>query len=611
MKYNTFIIFFTLGGNMGKVEFARRTCDMLSTRIMALENYDLNTFLAYDKYFELVLSLGYLVLSKEKIIYKDKKEKDFLKRLHSLVDNREIDHVFAEHFSSIMPTLENARVNANQWILDNIRDSIMHEKFDIDLENELIIIDNDYYKRECKTKIPFQWIIDYAKYDILRKKKSKHCLIKGFYYNKYFHKNWITDFSDFVKNNIFYYIDIYGEPFSITEVRERIFGLLDESLKGLPEENEKHPFKEYKRDFCKIQNNIYETIKKEFPRTYVHIGVDNNKEYILKQVEGKKVSLPYDVVFEQMQNKYKKRSWDLLNLITDTLNLLGKNVDTSKNRYSYEIMKNFASPQKEFQDLNSTYLWCRNKKNELQCMTLVLEGIISVVMNYDTFKSNTEDCNPYFMLKGVSKKNYLDYIDKVKNCTMQKLRLEELLINIVNNYNRCNDIKAKEKLNLKIKELRDGIQKIENTLKNLDENFVPCIDEKKAVIYKEEVERIAKELEKNCKLYSTCKDKEKKKIYKSIILELFEARKQRESLYMMGKCSLEEGEEIMRNSLAHAGRISLVSRYNALLISFRDYDEYGITGEVICKYSSFCQLIEQGLNTGNSLELKKKMSTVM
>ena len=166
---------------MGKIEFARMTCDMLSTRIMALENYDLNTFLEYDKYFELVLSLGYLVLSKEKIIYKDKKENDFLKRLHSLVDNREIDHVFAEHFSRLMPTLENARVNANQWILDNIRDSIMHEKFDIDLENELIIIDNDYYKRECKTKIPFQWIIDYAKFDILRKKKSKHCLIKGFY----------------------------------------------------------------------------------------------------------------------------------------------------------------------------------------------------------------------------------------------------------------------------------------------------------------------------------------------------------------------------------------------------------------------------------------------
>ena len=70
-----------------------------------------------------------MTLSKEKIIKKDMKEIDRLGRLTKLVDDKEIDKLFDTNFCSQVSIINYAKEQNNLWILDNIRDSIMHGAF--------------------------------------------------------------------------------------------------------------------------------------------------------------------------------------------------------------------------------------------------------------------------------------------------------------------------------------------------------------------------------------------------------------------------------------------------------------------------------------------------
>ena len=57
-------------------------------------------------------------------------------------NDAEIDKVFKPGFAKEMPKITYARENNNLWILDNIRDSIMHGACDIDEERKCFIINN-------------------------------------------------------------------------------------------------------------------------------------------------------------------------------------------------------------------------------------------------------------------------------------------------------------------------------------------------------------------------------------------------------------------------------------------------------------------------------------
>jgi len=168
---------------MSKKNFSIKINDMISKKIKALEELNIEEFLKKDKYFEFILCLSYMTLSKEKIIDKDIKNTDRLGRLTKHVYTIDIDYLFSPSFSKTQPIINYAKENDNVWILDNIRDSIMHECFIIDEENECIIINNTGHDRELNAIIPFSWFIKYAKNDILNKKISNHHIIRGIYYN--------------------------------------------------------------------------------------------------------------------------------------------------------------------------------------------------------------------------------------------------------------------------------------------------------------------------------------------------------------------------------------------------------------------------------------------
>ena len=97
-------------------------------KFKSIEYNRVSDYLYLDKYTELAFCLAYMTLSKEKIIDKDKENDDQLGRLTKHVKTTDIDTLLNCNGITIIDTDQ----YDNTWILDNIRDSIMHEKFDID-----------------------------------------------------------------------------------------------------------------------------------------------------------------------------------------------------------------------------------------------------------------------------------------------------------------------------------------------------------------------------------------------------------------------------------------------------------------------------------------------
>ena len=212
---------------MSKQTFSQKISESIYKKINSIENMDINAFLKKDEYFEIALCLSYMTLSKEKIIKKDIKNKDRIARLSQMVDSSEINKVFQTGFAKEMPVITYAKENNNLWILDNIRDSIMHGAFDVDEEKQLFLINNNQYDRELIAEIPFSWFISYAKNDILSKKILDNYTIRNFYYNKYKkNKNNFYTNKELI-NNILYNVNIKGNKFNINIVEKRIKELFD------------------------------------------------------------------------------------------------------------------------------------------------------------------------------------------------------------------------------------------------------------------------------------------------------------------------------------------------------------------------------------------------
>ena len=156
-----------------------------------------------------------------------------------------------------MPNIINAKENSNLWILDNIRDSIMHGSFEIDEVNKLIVIDNKQYDRDLKIEIPFSWFIEYAKNNILSKKIANEYNLYGFYQNKYKKKRKNFETEKELKNNILYNIKLSGTTFNINEIEKRIKELYNEYSEKEYDENLLEKYKEKLEKYKFTYNKKY------------------------------------------------------------------------------------------------------------------------------------------------------------------------------------------------------------------------------------------------------------------------------------------------------------------------------------------------------------------
>lgn len=597
---------------MSKESFSQKINELMYYKVKDLEHFHIDRFFQKDEYFELILCISYFALSKEKIIHKNIKDDDRLRRLTKFVDNTSIDEVFQQNFCTDVPRIIASLETDNGWILDNIRDSIMHGAFDIDEENKCFIINNTQSNRTLKAEIPFSWFIAYAKYDILSKKELDNYTIKGFYYNINKRKGKRFDTRKETINNILYKVYICGTKFNVQDIEKRVNELFkqysentieDSLIENYRTEIDSQGIKyneKYLASFYAARDAIKSIIESEFPNTIVTISIDNKKQKLITKTSKKmnKFYKSYDLFYENINNIVRPKGIPLLNRITslienvDTFN----QVDGAKLSY-FDIMKLINSMMNDGDSEPLSYdKVCDNFQNNLKTLRSIclnIYGLSTLVINHkDLYDSYFQNLNPeIYGIRAYSKQTYLDYANNRKNLIMKILKLQIDLFSKKEQLNNCTNEQAIVKITGVIDKIEEDIKKIYSELIILDTGFQPFV--RKNPKYVNDKEKFDKIIDRYFGHFSDANRVDDKKKIRKIIGTLLDKEITMDSQVTFGYCNMSDAITIIRNSFSHIGRI-FVDKSNNIspIIVLSDYDNNGDkSGEVVCNYFDLINLL--------------------
>ena len=598
---------------MSKITFSQKVSDMLTFKINTLENLDYDNFLKNENYFELVLCLAYLVLSKEKIIEKDIKNPQRIDRLTKKVPTIDIDAVFASTFSKQIPNIINARENNNMWILDTIRDSIMHCAFEIDEERECLILNNTQHDRDLQAEIPFSWIIDYAKYDILSKKVADKYTIKGFYYNKRKKDRLYLITEKEIKNNIMYNVRITGNKFNVRLIEDRIRELFEQYSQQEIDDNTIELYRErisketikyneqYLVSFYIAAKKIQETIEQEFPGTNVSIDIDNRKGRLTNKLTKRmpKYITNYDVLYEELNNSLRHKSSVLLNYISNIIEILDTTpIQDEISMYGPKALADYILKGKfgNYTSLADIYTCHENGLNILRNICFNLHGLVTLVINQenlyrDYYKDKkTSD----YGIRAYSTSKYLNYSEKERSLILQILDKEIALFEKEGHLNKCTSSQGAANITKAIKNILIEKENLEKELSELPEKmeFIPHINYSRRDIPRQQF--IYERIDEYRMHFANATTVEDKRKIRKIIKAILEEKQEEEAKYTTGIChDMEEAITIIRNSLSHIGRISVGRNNNQhtilVLNDFDNHDKY--SGAVIATYGDLINIL--------------------
>lgn len=595
---------------MSKESFSKKISDMMDHKMKVLENMNYVEFLEKDKYFEFILCLSYMTLSKEKVIKKDIKNSKRLDRLTRMVLEKDVDVVFKNNFSEKMPVINYAKESDNTWILDNIRDSLMHGMFDIDEENEMILINNTQFDRELNALIPFSWFISYAKYDILSKKIMDKYTVKGFYYNKLKQNHNYLNAKNELFNSILYVVNISGNSFNVNDIEKRIkelfyecsnnddFSYCDEDYENILSNNKSKYDEKYFESFCNACSIVMKKIKEEYPFVNINIYIDNRKNKIVNKLSKKICNYykNYDFMFEHFNSLISSKSVSFLKYISNIIENIDNDLSDycKKDIYAQMNLINYILKGElvDYDNKTDIYNCFIDNMNILKNICLNVYGLSTLVINqgnlYNSLLFNQDPSE--YNLFAYSRKKYLDYASNEKNLMVKLLEKDIKLFQKNEQLSRCTNEK--------------GIICLTNDI-NVLENDKKCIFEEKeknnVKLYIDSSKKDDKKIKEiNYKLdwlynhfYRANSVDAKKKIIK-IVKKYLDEKIEIESKFMYGICdNMSEVITIIRNSLAHVGRLNVRNNFDfRTVISLCDYDnDSNLSGVVVGKYIDFISLL--------------------
>lgn len=602
---------------MSKELFSKKISTVMNNKIKSLECMNIYEFLKKEEYFELALCLSYMTLSKEKIIHKEMKNTDRLDRLTKYVKTIDIDEVFSPTFSKNIPTIISARENNNLWILDNIKDSIMHGQFEINEDKKCFIINNKQFDRELVAEVPFDWFISYAKNDILSKKEVNKHTTTGFFYNKKNKDAINIQTKKELFNTIYYRVKITGDNFNVKNIENKINELfknysIDEITPELHvkyEEELQRESKYYDEDylltFFVARDKIIDEIKKDNPNLNIEINIFNRKYKTIQKIvkRSQKFYKNYDLFFEHINNVIRPKGMSLLKYIKNIIENLDKIDDSvyiKSNKEIMQIINNIVGYDKNdytnYMDVANVY---KNNLNFLREICMNMFGLVTLVINenelYDKYfcKSNPEQ----YHLLAHSKKTYVDFARTQKSLIMKILKKEIELDNLHNQATQCNDANAIIIIKTKMQNVTNDLYNLNNELFKLYCDFSPYInkekmDEKKLRKY----ENIISEYYQHFYRAKNPRDREK---IRKIIGKIMEEKIEFEKEFKYGCCDMEETIKIIRNCFSHIGRMYIgKDRQMDTIVILNDYDNNNEkSGEVICRYVDLINVLTQPLQS--------------
>jgi len=600
---------------MSKESFSEKISETMYKKLKAIEYYSPAYFLEHDENFEIALCLAYMTLSKEKIIDKEMKNKDRLGRLTKHVDMVEINKVFTPGFAKDMPKIICAKENNNLWILDNIRDSIMHGVFEIDEERKLFLINNDQFDRDLIAEIPFSWFIAYAKNDILSKKTADKYTIRGFYYNKNkSNKNYLETKYELM-NNILYRINITGNKFNIKDIKSRINELLDTYSKEeiTSEDIEKYRScinkerikynEQYLVSFYIASEKLKANIEKKFPGTNLNIYIDNNKHRFINQKEKRlpKFYNDYDIMFNRFNEEVSPKGINLLEYLSNIIEALDLTIEKEllNNNDLKDRVKLFnyilSRDNIDYYKIKNKSVVIKQNLEILRTICLNTYGLATLVINHETLY------NPYFLnehpskhgIQACIKQPYLNYANKRKSLLLKILDIKIKLYEKEEQLNKCKDGDGKQRIQKDINNLKTQIKEHEEEI----ENLASVLGYEKVIKFEGVDFNKMQHLEFIILTYNDHFDSATNVIAKEkirdIIAKLLEKQIELESEYTYSSCNnMKDVLTIIRNSFSHIGRITIKNDkgINTNII-LNDYDNNGKTGEVRCTSGSLIQLL--------------------
>ncbi len=614
---------------MSKESFSQTIYQTMFTKIKTLEYTNPTGFFKYDENFELVLCLAYLTLSKESIIKKDIKNTDKLGRLTKMVSTTDIDAVFNPSFNTEMPIIYSASELNNLWILDNIRDSIMHGSFDIDEENKCFKIRNTQYARELEADIPFSWFIAYTKNDIFSKKILDKYTVRGFFYNTQKTNKKISNPQKEVFNNILYEAVITGNGFNVRDIETRIRELFEEhkNTKITNEEinnysgyipKTKYTYnKRYFISFLIIKDKIIKQLKNEYPNVDIRIFINEKKHKLFKKVSKQlSTSTNYPVIIDQLNKSISSRS----NNFIKQLSRIIENLDTIQqenpklNKYTAMIKFNELvgdSPSKytKYQDTNTIY-----QQNLALLRTICLNsyGLATLVINQDTLYT------PYFLdqsprqynIQARTKQPLIDNLNKEKSTLIKLLEKEITLFEKEKQRDKCKNPGGLTILNNTISSLNTEISDLIIELNDIREQRAInryCRHDTLPQNFLHEKEKIEELIRKNLDYFNRAQDKKAKNNIKNLMKRLYDAYIESELFNAYWNCDdMSETLTIIRNCFSHLERI-YVGKNKGLdtTIILSDYDNTGEkSGEVITTYKQLLYLLSLPLEKPKELTKK-------
>ena len=601
---------------MSKLSFSRNVLDVMKKKNDAIREIDYENFLQRDEYFELALCIAYTTLSKEKIILKESKNEDPLGRLTEVVDTKEIDKVFDPSFNPEMPVINQAYENNNVWILDAIRDSIIHGKFDVDEERKVFLLNNNQDKRTLVAEIPFSWFIAYAKNDITTKRIADKYAYQGFFYNiRKADRNQLNTKRE-LEESIFYNIYVTGTSFNIKEVERDIQMMLFQyahsnceiNLEGATPFEKGRYEKYYLSTFLFAKKQLKEYLEKKYPGMSVDIVINSRKARLINKLTKRlpKTYSNYNLMIDTFNQEVALKGISLLENISDIIENLHDNYCPDTKHYcTIDDLKKFndlinsnCEYYNDKQDINTLY---NRTYNLLRSLFINVVGLNTLVINYeDLIETDFIDEDPLdYRMYGYSNSLYSNYAQERKKLNIQILDKEVSLVQERKNLAACPEDKKPGRESAIAKLLVEK-STLENELAELPAtmNYSPIVKD-----YDNNLKNVrGLQLIENDivdKLLKTDDKKEKAK-YKKIVKRLEDLIIKEEGKCTYGKCyNMKDILTIVRNSLAHIGRTNAVLTNNIEnKIYLNDYDTKDNTrsGVVVIGYDSFLDLMESICN---------------
>ena len=624
---------------MSRESFSSKIASDILNRFFALEHYDPEKFLQMDETFQLALCITYMALSKESIILKDKKNMDRLGRLTRQVPESELDLMFiGPHSPSISATLE----NDSTWIVDNIRDSILHEHFDIDEERRVVVIHNSMYGRGLDAEIPFDWFYQYVENDILKKRFKDHYMVRGFYYDAsrpscMRHpdmtgpKKEKVFFS--VYNHILYRVEFKGSQIPVHGIDERVHELFEKfALEDIPE-IEKEYYKSFITDkdglmnenylisFYRARDKVLSVLQKEYPNCQIEITNDYHKHKLALKSRKKLLNSyeNYDDLFHKMNDLLQRKGNINLKMISRLYDYSNQHlvVPSSREEQSKIINQIVAGDDYVFSsDKDSNFEDLRFSTEKLREAFLQIYGLCILAVN----KKKLLDPKTLRFIEqnmhGYSKDSFQQYAINERKLLSRYFDLMIVYDEKKAQYDACPpEVKpmirqSMDTIDREIIMVKEQIDYLEHGM-----NIIPIHGDILKKNHKpwEKYRSMVMKLSRDFHACPFEKENhgQNKKIIKELLLRCYDKAVEVESQYFLGETEPKETLEMVRNCFSHVGRIQVFENVplEQSTIKFRDYDDQGdLAGMVQTNYVSFLSFLASCLGEEQDRDLQENKS---